>query len=117
MDQRAFDLDSVKVASPCSEAWEKMSGDERARFCAACSLTVYNLSAMSRADAEALILKKEGRLCVRFYRRADGTILTADCPVGLAAVRRRVALYAAAFADAHRRAHVPVKSVIRRAWT
>jgi hypothetical protein len=28
---------------------------------------------------------------VRFYRRADGTILTRNCPVGLSAVRRRVA--------------------------
>ena len=30
-------------------------------------------------------------------RRADGTILTQDCPVGIAAVRRRMALAVAAW--------------------
>ncbi len=34
--------------------------------------------------------EREGELCVRFYRRADGTMLTADCPRGLAAVRLRM---------------------------
>lgn len=46
---------------------------------------------MSRQEAEALITKTEGRLCVRFYRRADGSILTQNCPVGLKAIKRRVA--------------------------
>jgi hypothetical protein len=37
--------------------------------------------------SEALILEKEGKLCVRFFRRKDGTVLTDDCPVGLKAIR------------------------------
>jgi hypothetical protein len=65
-----------------------MSGDERVRHCAQCHLNVYDLSAMTRAEAEALIEEAEGSLCVRLYRRADGTVLTADCPVGVAAARR-----------------------------
>jgi len=64
---------------------------ERVRFCSQCNLNVYNLSGMSREEAEALITKTEGRLCVRFYRRADGSILTQNCPVGLKAIKRRVA--------------------------
>jgi len=45
---------------------------------------VFNLSAMTRGEAERLVQNKgEGRLCVRFFRRADGTLLTEDCPVGL----------------------------------
>ena len=28
-------------------------------------------------------------LCVRFYRRADGSVITADCPVGWAKVKQR----------------------------
>ena len=36
-------------------------------------------------------MEKEGRLCVRFYTRADGTVLTQDCPVGLRAVRVKLA--------------------------
>jgi hypothetical protein len=84
-------LSRVKVASPCSESWDAMPGGERVRSCARCQHRVYNLSAMSAADAAKLVREAEGRLCVRFYRRADGTILTRDCPVGLRAVRRRIA--------------------------
>jgi hypothetical protein len=65
--------------------------DERVRFCSQCNLNVYNLSGMSRREAEALVMKTEGRLCVRFYRKADGSILTQNCPVGLKAIKRRVA--------------------------
>ena len=69
-------LDNVRVASPCSAAWDRMDGDERYRFCRECGKNVYNLSSLSRAEAEALVREKEGRLCVRFYRRRDGTVLT-----------------------------------------
>jgi hypothetical protein len=84
-------LEEVRVASPCPADWGRMVGDERVRFCGSCSLHVFNLSGMTRREAEALVTNAEGRLCVRFFRRADGSILTRDCPVGLAAVRRRVA--------------------------
>jgi hypothetical protein len=67
-----------------------MLGDDRMRFCGQCSLNVYNLSGMTRADAEALIARSEGRLCVRFYRRFDGSIITKDCPIGVQAIKRRV---------------------------
>jgi hypothetical protein len=67
-----------------------MLGDDRTRFCGQCSLNVYNLSSMTRSDAEALITRTEGRLCVKFYRRFDGSIITKDCPIGLAAIKRRV---------------------------
>src|SRR5262245_28002176 len=82
-------LDNLRVASPCSADWSKMTGDERARHCDACDKTVYNLSGMTRDEAEALILAKEGRLCVRYYQRADGTILLADCTIGKKRARRR----------------------------
>ena len=88
-------LDQVSVASPCHVAWESMHGDDRTRFCDSCSKRVYNLSGMTRADAEALVVSCEGKICIRFFRRHDGTMLTADCPVGLARVRRRMALVAA----------------------
>ena len=90
MRNRGIPLDNIKVASPCPADWNAMVGDVRKRFCAQCELNVYNLSGMTRQEAEALIMKSEGRLCVRFYRRGDGTILTKDCPVGLTAIRRRV---------------------------
>jgi hypothetical protein len=73
-----------------------MTGDERVRFCAQCNLSVYNLSDMTRSEAEALLYKSEGRLCVRFYRRQDGTIITQQCPVGLRALKARVTRAASA---------------------
>ncbi|HEX8284737.1 MAG TPA: hypothetical protein VF588_15345 [Pyrinomonadaceae bacterium] len=84
-------LDEVRVAAPCPADWGKMVGDERVRYCGSCDLHVYNLSGMTRREAEGLVASTEGRLCVRFFRRADGTILTNNCPVGLSAVRRRAA--------------------------
>jgi hypothetical protein len=80
-------LDNLEVATPCNAAWDDMRGDERVRFCALCEKNVYNLSSLARDEAEALVREKEGKLCVRFFRRDDGTVLTADCPVGL---RRRL---------------------------
>ena len=83
-------LDRLRVASPCSAKWEEMEGDDRVRFCRLCEMNVYNLSAMGRQAAERLVEEKEVRLCAMFYRRSDGTVITQDCPVGLAAVRRRI---------------------------
>jgi hypothetical protein len=104
MSQDKFRLEDLKIASPCAVSWASMTGDERVRACAQCRLNVYNLSEMSRAEAEALIVEKEGKLCVRIYRRADGTVLTRDCPVGLRAARlkllRLAGVAAALFASA-----------------
>ncbi len=83
-------LDSIKVASPCSANWDAMVGNNRQRFCGDCKLNVYNLSGMTRQEAESLLMNSEGRVCARFFRRADGTILTKDCPVGWQAVKQRM---------------------------
>jgi hypothetical protein len=90
-------LNNLKVASPCSQDWEAMIGSDRKRFCGECQLNVYNLSGMTRGEAENLLLNSEGRLCVRFYKRADGTVLTKDCPVGWQALKKRISKTAAAF--------------------
>jgi len=92
-------LSNIKIASPCSADWNEMMGNERRRFCGECKLNVYNLSGMSQREAENFLLNSEGRLCVRFYKRADGTILTKDCPVGWQAIRQRVSKTATAFAS------------------
>ena len=91
-------LENIQIAAPCSATWAEMSGDARVRHCQFCRKNVYNISEMSRVDAENLIRQKEGNLCVRFYQRADGTILTDNCPVGLRAIRRRLKWVAAGVA-------------------
>jgi hypothetical protein len=83
-------LDHVRIAAPCSADWDQMIGTERVRFCGHCSLNVYNLSEFTKQEAEAFIASREGRVCARFYRRTDGSILTKNCPVGLKAVRQRL---------------------------
>jgi hypothetical protein len=98
MLQEPSSLQQVRVASPCRASWDKMTGDEQVRFCHQCEHFVYNLSAMPKSEAENLLRSaqnSEKNLCIRFYRRADGTILTEDCPIGFSAVRRRGLIMAA----------------------
>jgi hypothetical protein len=96
MNEKTNSLERLYVASPCSADWDAMPGNEQVRFCNQCNLNVYNLSAMTRQQAEEIIAKTEGRLCTKFYRRADGTILTNNCPIGFQAFRRRVSHIASA---------------------
>jgi hypothetical protein len=89
MSRERISLDNIKIAAPCKADWRFMYGNERVRFCGQCSKNVYNLSALTREQAEDLILRNEGNLCVRFYRRKDGTIILNNCPVGLRAIKAR----------------------------
>lgn len=82
-------LDELQIASPCKADWAQMQGDERVRFCGRCEKYVYNLKEMSREESVALLLEK-GEACVRMARRADGTVVTNDCPVGAQSQRRTV---------------------------
>jgi hypothetical protein len=96
MNKQTFDIDKLRVASPCPVGWDAMKGDARTRHCDLCQLNVYNVAEMTRAEVENLVARSEGRLCMRLYKRADGTVLTKDCPTGLRAYRKRVARIAGA---------------------
>lgn len=90
-------LNDLRIATPCRASWEAMRGDDRVRFCDSCSKHVYDVSGMTAEAAVTLIRESEGRLCLRLYRRKDGTVLTADCPVGVrSALRRRLVRLATA---------------------
>jgi hypothetical protein len=95
----------VRIASPCTVKWESMTpvatpgvDGDRQRHCAQCKLNVFNIKELTEAEVRALLLKAEGRVCGRVFQRKDGTVLTRDCPTGVAALRKRamVALMAAA---------------------
>jgi len=88
------DPGKIRIASPCSASWEAMKGNDWVRHCTECNLNVYNFSEMTWKEVERLIASHQGRLCARFYRRLDGTVLTQDCPKGLQAVVRRVSRWA-----------------------
>lgn len=84
-------LENIQIASPCSVPWDEMEGDHRKRFCGECQLNVFNISEMSRVEAETFLQNSvgTGRVCVTLFKRSDGTILTQDCPVGILAVKRK----------------------------
>jgi hypothetical protein len=71
-----------------------MKGDGQVRHCSDCNLSVYNFSAMTEREIQRLLFAKNGRLCARWYRRRDGTILATDCPVGFRARVRKISLVA-----------------------
>src|SRR5687767_86991 len=96
MHNRKFEIQNIRVASPCSVSWETMTGDARVRHCDSCRLNIYNTAEMTGSEIETLVQNREGRLCIRLYRRADGTLLTKDCPVGVRAIQKRVTKFAGA---------------------
>ncbi len=79
------------VAAPCPVKWEDMKGDEKRRLCAQCDCYVLKATQMTDEEVtEAITRAASGqRVCMQFYKRADGTILTKNCPVGVAAMRAR----------------------------
>ena len=84
-------LDRVQVKSPCTEDWNEMVGNDEVRFCSHCSQHVHNLSAMTRREAEALVLKSNGNLCIRYLRRPeDQQIVTLPDWMDRPALRRIV---------------------------
>jgi hypothetical protein len=77
MPRRTDLLDRIRIPTPCEADWDSMVGNDQVRFCSHCSLNVTNLSSMTRREARRLVRESGGRLCVRYYRRPDGSPLTA----------------------------------------
>jgi hypothetical protein len=93
---KRINLNNLIVASACPANWHHMVGDDRARFCNQCNLNVYNIANLTETEAIELIAQNEERLCGRLYRRADGTVITKDCPIGIKVIRRKVTKIAGA---------------------
>jgi hypothetical protein len=81
-------VDRIEIQTPCTVPWDSMYGDERIRHCGSCRKNVYNVAELTRDQAMALITSRE-RVCLRVYRRPDGTVVTNDCWSRLRAARRR----------------------------
>jgi hypothetical protein len=80
--QQSFDVNQLRVAKPCTAAWSEMKGDGKRRFCESCKKNVYNVAGMTEGQVRELVSKSEVLPCMRLSRRADGTVITRDCPVG-----------------------------------
>ncbi len=85
------------VAEPCPAKWDDMIGDDKIRLCAQCNLNVHNTRMMTDEEVLQLVLDAASgkRVCARLYKRADGTLLTQNCPVGVSRLRERVKCAAA----------------------
>jgi hypothetical protein len=93
-----IELANLRLGFACKQRWEDMVGDDRVRACNGCDRQVFNLSAMTREEAEAVLATRGLTPCVRFYRRPDGTVMTTDCPAGTRREGRRLAVVASSFA-------------------
>ena len=65
-------LENLKIASPCHADWDNMQGDDRVQFCGECQKSVFNVSAMTRRQAESFLRQNTTGICTKIYRRADG---------------------------------------------
>ena len=81
-------VDRIEIPTPCSVPWDSMHGDQRVRHCGSCRKNVYNVAELTRAQALELIASREP-VCLRIYRRPDGTVVTNDCWSRLRAAARR----------------------------
>ncbi len=60
-----------RLDKPCSQDWEKMTGDDRRRFCEHCQLHVHNLSAMTEREQVTLLSRKTERACITYIDSTD----------------------------------------------
>lgn len=67
-------LEGVSIDRPCPKRWAELVGDERRRFCSACSLHVTNLSALTRTEAEGFLAASTGRVCVTYVPTEAGRV-------------------------------------------
>ena len=89
MSAKKRKLDQLQIVSPCSTDWDRMSGDEKKRFCSECDKFVYDFSQMTRRQVEAIVSIHRGRMCARITRRPDGSLLTMETPPAHPVIARR----------------------------
>ncbi|QQR56690.1 MAG: hypothetical protein IPG59_17030 [Candidatus Melainabacteria bacterium] len=82
-----IELNEIRIAAPCKVPWDSMKGTDTKRYCSQCHLNVYNISNMTAPEAVKLI-GSDTAYCFSLYRRPDGTVITRDCPIGVAKLKR-----------------------------
>lgn len=88
-------LNSVQIARPCPASWEQMAGNDRIRHCSICTQNVYDLSAMTADEVREFLTTPDEHVCIRLYRRPDGTVMTRDCSIGILSQIRTFVSWAA----------------------
>ena len=88
-------LKNLTIASPCNADWNSMTGNDQVRFCEHCSFEVHNLSSMTRNQAERLVSRSNGRLCVQYIQDPNGGPVTMPVAQKLHHINRRISQIAA----------------------
>ena len=68
-------------AAGCPARWGEMAGDDRSRVCGRCRQRLYDVDGLSTDAIDALIAGFEPAPA-RLFRRADGSLMSSDCPLG-----------------------------------
>ena len=69
---------SIDIRTPCPKTWKELIGDDRRRFCEACSLHVHNAAELTRGEAETLVADSASRVCMRLEYDVDGQPIFRD---------------------------------------
>lgn len=77
-------LKEIKIASPCHVTLDKMEDRGKCFYCNDCKLNVYHFSNLNSAEIAILLNENNEKLCIGMFKREDGTVITKDCPLGLA---------------------------------
>ena len=88
-------LNTLTIPSPCTADWDSMIGNDRVRFCEHCNLEVHNLSMMTRNQAQRIVSRSNGRLCVRYRHDSSGRPITLPMGQKLHRIGRHVSRIAA----------------------
>jgi hypothetical protein len=88
-------LNNVTIPAPCTADWDSMVGNDQVRFCEHCTLDVHNLSLLTRNQAQRLVTRSKGRLCIRFHHDSTGRPITLPVAQKLHRIGRRVSRIAA----------------------
>lgn len=92
----------VRITSPCTVDWSKMTPADAGRFCGDCKKVVRDLSKMSERQARELLAKERNRdLCVRMLVDRHGNVFfggDALVSASLLSKAKRAAIAAAAIA-------------------
>lgn len=68
----------LQIHRPCPKSWGELVGDEKKRFCSACSLHVHNAVQLTRDEARTLVAQTSSRVCMRFVLDPHGAPIFSD---------------------------------------
>lgn len=85
-------IEKYGQATPCGVQWDPKATTKKFQICASCQLHVYDFAKMDMKEVQNLVFSREGKEEPKFFRRADGKFLTADCPVGRARKKQNIIL-------------------------